>query len=247
MDPDFLRNIWVFEEPSISISYREWLDPNLNLTWKLQIIENTQIVSDFSYMILHDNENEAFDVGVLAVKEFGGTLVTLNCNEARRCNGLDPNRVFRSSPEFFDLLVETLGEGKVIYGLHNNMDTDIHDHGVIYAIPPEQSREALRERQRQMGLSSHYNSGDGDDLLLVNGYALTIEEAFPGILDWAKENQVNLMYEINHPDYDDGSFSFMATHNEIDYYNIEAQHGHFEAQWKVLSLLINKMVQTQTL
>lgn len=106
-----------------------------------------QPIGNIRYLVLHDNENAAFDSGLQAITK-GGLMVVLENKESRylydqnskRVTDIDPNRIFKDSHSHAKLaqnIIQTLnlGENNTIIALHNNNPNsnfrlkNIHQYG----------------------------------------------------------------------------------------------------------------------
>ncbi len=181
-------------------------------------------------LVLHDNEDAAFDAGIRAIAQFGGTLIALESGERRRHDGVDPNRVFgRDGYAPFTAWVDALNApGEPVIALHNNKDGHGAERGVI-SVLRWLSGTAIR---------SFDHGSDEDNLVWMAGTAPLEQNALAGTLRAHLERlRINFVYETvdTNRDY---SLSNHAALQDQPYYNVEAEHGALLAQTDMLSVLL---------
>jgi hypothetical protein len=204
--------------------------------------------SNLVYFNMHDDEKTAANVARAFVKIEGGTFVELRHSGERLItfglNGksykFDPNRIFtdagipktlklygQTSPEaekevarFAKELIERfLDKAGVIVAMHNNTDGGFS--AASYAKGGEYEKDTA-----EVFINPN---NDLDDFFLVT------ENDFFGAI---KTKDFNVVLQNNASVTDDGSLSVYCGRKGIKYVNVEAQHGHFDEQTRMLKELL---------
>jgi hypothetical protein len=203
-----------------------------------------------SLLVLHDDENTAVEAGQAFVEAHGGRLVELRAQGARRVAfdldgrtfSVDPNRIFTPAGVrktlgadstrtgavalarlFGDALVAVYAPDSVVVTLHNNTPDGYSARS--YAEGGEYARDAE---------AAHLEPGaDPDDFFFVTERALYDALAAGGF---------NVVLQDNARVTDDGSLSVWAARQGLPYVNVEAEHGHLEAQLRMLEALAAVLV-----
>lgn len=209
-----------------------------------------------SYVNLHDNENTAVEATLAVLRELGGTLYELAHTGERNLTfrledstfAVDPNRIFTEagidstlarhgavSPRareavrtFADALLHRVdfAASALVVAVHNNSDDN---YSVLsYADGGELAREA---RFVHVGVDE-----DPDDFYFVTSEAIYNELRATGS---------NVVMQDNHRATDDGSLAILAAREGIPYVNVEAQHGHFEEQRKMVVHLHQIIIEAE--
>ncbi|HLT47371.1 MAG TPA: hypothetical protein VK002_09100 [Rubricoccaceae bacterium] len=193
-------------------------------------------------LVLHDDENTAVEAGQAFVEAHGGRLVELRAQGERRVAftldgrafSVDPNRIFtdagvRRTLEadsahagavalarlFGDALVAVYAPDAFVVTLHNNTPGDYS--ALSYAEGGAYARDAE---------AIHLEDGaDPDDFFFVTERAL---------FDILAAGGFNVVLQDNRGVTDDGSLSVWAARAGLPYVNVEAEHGHLEAQLRML-------------
>jgi len=243
------RNAHIFrQDPELCLSRRAVSENGL--AWKFTVISNSDHKTGPTIFLLHDNENTAFDAALYGVRKYGGKLVAVESGEKRVFqNTQDPNRNFgktlsqthvcagmRTKPAagFTGLLLDLQGKDAPFFlTMHNNSDG--HHLGGI--------RGGVRAARRTSLVYSMLLPiiGDADDAVLLAGDRYLSENLQAGkVADYFRKAKINVIYERVWASKNDCSFSNFVVLNGLgDYYNIEAQHGHFDAQKKMLDALMH--------
>lgn len=232
-DPDLERNHSVISGGNLSYDEDIFKD---KITWVFQRLRSPK--SDFPIIFLpHDNEDEAFDSSVKYISENGGTIVSIECGESRKCEGIDPNRNFKSKGLYFRKVMQIFEQTEFVITLHNNSDNDEPGgYGIVYADVDKFPK--IKERQKKLGISAFYNGGDPDNLVFLNGKSKEPSGKNKELLSYLTDNRISALYEYNLKRYHDGSLSYVATDNNKFYINIEAQHGDYLEQLSMLETLM---------
>lgn len=204
---------------------------------------------------LHDNEDTSMDAALEVAAETGGVVVELvhtgdrntsfQVDGGRTCEA-DPNRMFTAAglQRTLDALSETpvpdvcveamrqladhvltqtgLDAAEVVVTLHNNTDERYSADSYLPGGTYESDAEAV---------TVHAGS-DPDDFFFV-----TDRDLYDALvaLDY------NAVLQDNSAATDDGSLSVWAAQNGRPYVNVEAQHGHREAQAEMIRALVSVM------
>lgn len=210
--------------------------------------------SDLLLFNLHENENTSVQAAVHLIRHRGGRVLVLRHSGEREISFLlgghsysfDPNRIFTASGaaatvspkdpdqsravtvvrDFAEDIVAdySLDASSVIVTLHNNTEGDYSVEsylpGGAYDLD---ARKVFVNRRR-----------DPDDFFFVT------DETFFSRLSQAG---FNVVLQNNRYVTDDGSLSVLAARNGIPYVNVEAQHGHLDAQEKMLEKLVRLLTE----
>ncbi|WP_412060200.1 hypothetical protein [Rubrivirga sp. IMCC45206] len=198
---------------------------------------------------LHDDESTSVEAALAVVRELGGRVVELRHSGERNLTfavggatfRADPNRVFTDAGRrrtlaslsaatpaalaaleaFADsaLAVYAAVPAGVVLTLHNNTDDNYSARS--YAPGGEYASDAA-------AVTVHPGT-DPDDFFFVTDRAL---------YDALAEAGFNAVLQDNDAATDDGSLSVWAARRGVPYVNVEAQHGHVEAQAQMIRALV---------
>lgn len=207
-----------------------------NLKWILQVFEN-KLKSGPSFFVPHDSENDSFQVGARAIKKFGGHLITLECQEKRLCGKkTDPNRYFKLENLIFTSTILRFFKNKnyPVITLHNNHDShrELGGRGAIYS-------DMATPYTNGVG---HYYAGDPDDLIIyADRFLIDSSYIYKKYFTLFKDNKLNNIFEfIQSKQILKGHMSsYILLNTNLEYFNIEGQHGHEEKQFNYLSKLVS--------
>lgn len=235
-DGDFKRNGKALEGANFCISEDKFNENGID--WVVHVIKSGK--PGPLWAAPHDNEDAAFDSGIWAMAQYGGTMVSVETGGERNNGSIDPNRNFtgdatacgRHSPRFTALFVDNRGNGRMI-GLHSN--TPGGDVSVNGKLPNTTPHKAVPK------INPFIEAKSGDDTLVFVA-SLQPDGQDPvvdGIVKRLVENGMNVMREHVTPKSNDCSFSnYAALHQLPDYYNVEVVHGDGNAQRKMIELLM---------
>jgi len=215
-----------------------------NTSISAKITENG---SGLTFFNMHDNENTCVKAAIQYINEKGGKVIELQAQGKRNITfnynnvdyKFDPNRIFTQDgikktlkskgpySEQAKQILMTFGnnlldkanlkEEKVIIAIHNNTNNNysITDYLTKYA---------------NDAADIHINKNmDPDDFFYVNSKT---------IFDGLKKRNQNVILQNNKTVNDDGSLSVLCGKKlGVEYVNIEAQHGHYEEQRKMIHTL----------
>ena len=204
----------------------------------------------FHALNVHDDEGTSVDAALDVVRRRGGRVVELvhsgDRNAAFQVGGqsyaADPNRMFtdagrartlaslsRDAPQaraalaaFADEVLAAYTEARpeVVVTLHNN--TPGRYSALSYQPGGEYASDAA-------AVTVHPGS-DPDDFFFVTDR---------GLYDALAARGFNAVLQDNAAATDDGSLSVWAAQNGVPYVNVEAQHGHRDAQARMIDALVD--------
>ncbi len=201
-----------------------------------------------TYISLHDNENTAVEAALSVIRRNGGRLIELQHTGERNVTFslgdsiyvFDPNRIFTENGARATL--EDLGpfSGQALQAVRAFADTLIHH----LDLPENEWAVTVHNNtEREYSVLSYIDRGeyapdvrftyleaaeDPDDFFYVT------EERFYTSMRAAR---FNVVMQDNARVSDDGSLSVYCGLNGIPYINVEAQHGHYEEQVKMLEFV----------
>jgi hypothetical protein len=235
------------------VCYRRQSVDEGGFRWVFHILEHTAAPDGPFWVLPHDNENTAFDVGVHAVLTYGGGLLAVDAGGSRHFRGQDPNRNFSSSrgesrlcsaqrtpaPRYTRAILDHYhGRRGPVLALHNNADG--HDaNGGLGNI------SMYRTGARLSHWPGSATSGspalrDEDNLIFVAGSRpLGADPAIRQRIAALNRAGLNVIHKQVTPQGFDCSLSdYVARHRLGEYFNLEAQHGADAAQTEMLDRLM---------
>ncbi|MWB79612.1 hypothetical protein GLS40_16380 [Pseudooceanicola sp. 216_PA32_1] len=220
-------------------------------TWRFSIVRNLLAPDRLALVVLHDDEDTAFDTGLEAVQVYGGTLVALDTGGQRTNEGQDPNHNFGGaaslvapcrrmrdgpSPEFTAEILRHFGPDAPVLSLHNNHDGHAAtggagDFSVAVNAP---GRRGLAAPGPARGLA------DPDNAILIPGRVpYDQDRAAQGAVAYFHRHGINVIHEWVTPGRNDCSLSnHVALTRRTPYYNVEVQHGAAAEQGRMLGALM---------
>lgn len=204
--------------------------------WSLHALQNMEAPEGPTFFVPHDNENDAFESGALAITTYGGHLLALECGEKRTCDkDIDPNRHFMLENTLYVSTIMRFYDSKnfPVITLHNNHNSHyrLGGQGAIYADLEEPYTDG----------AGFYYAGDADDLIIyADNYQMDESPIFRFYQTEFERLNLNSIYEFIRPEGElAGHMStYVLRHAGKEYFNIEAEHGHFHAQNLYLKLLL---------
>lgn len=251
-DGDFQRNQQALSGNELCLQMDVFREGGLN--WVLQIIQNKKRPGGFLWFVPHDNENDAFDSAVDAVKKFGGVVVAVETGGARYNGSQDPNRNFDAqtgkkcreqlapSPVYTHRVMRWLEDGARIFALHTNERGYNGDGnggaGGISIARPLPGNKAFRAKtkpgQMPLGLSPD------DTVVFVASKAPPEADAtLMHSIELLRDNQINVLYETVSGAHNDCSLSNYAALTDIrNYLNIEVVQSDGPTQKEIIDRLV---------
>lgn len=135
-DKDLARVLSLHPEWRDTLDIIETTQEFDNQLLQLTEIRNPDLPEGPFYFVMHDDEHEAFDVMVWAVRTFGGLGIAIENNEQRLVDGgMDINREFgrASRPDLNYFFRTHIENGEQVIALHNNQD---HPGGTMHLNNP---------------------------------------------------------------------------------------------------------------
>jgi hypothetical protein len=241
-DGDFRRHAEALATPGFCIEeekFRERRRP-----WMIQTVASGR--PGPLWVVMHDDEDVAFDNAVYALTTYGGILVAMETGGERNQDGVDPNRNFSddnvgcaklgnsAAPEFSGIFKELFGLAQPIIALHNNHEAPIPTGGVGHVTissPP---------RGMQVLESSDPDSPLADDHTLV---LIASGDPRPGAVT-ARANSlaakgINVILEPVREGRGDCSLSNYAVLSGYpSYFNVTVDHDGGDKQRRIVDLLM---------
>lgn len=215
---------------------------------QVEVVVHEAEAPGLTYLNMHDNEDTAADAALDVIRRNGGRLVELQHTGERNvafslgdsAYAFDPNRMFtpggleatlrehgayseeaqRAVTALADTMLQAaaIDELAVVITVHNNSEGEYST--LSYVGDGQYQSDAL---------FAHYdNTSDPDDFFYV-----TNEQLYSHLRDAG----FNVVLQDNAKVTDDGSLSVYAGRRGIPYINVEAQHGHFDEQVKMIDYL----------
>jgi hypothetical protein len=239
-DGDFQRNRAALSDPTLCLR-QDVFDEGEH--WVLQIIQNRRDPGRVLWAVPHDNENDAFDSAVYAVRRYGGTVVAVETG-GRRLNGRqDPNRNFDigtgsrcpqqlvPSPIYTERFMRWWTPGAPIIALHTNA----RGGGISVAQPAPNARP----------FPAPQALGKVPDHTVVFVASTLPPEANPALraqVDALNRNRVNVLYELVSEQNSDCSMSNYAALKRIqNYFNVEVVQTDGTGQRQIIDVLMGVM------
>lgn len=239
-DPDIIRAQKIFGINDQQIAYRliEFSDES-KASWRVQVFENRQNPYGPSLFVPHDNENEAFQAAISGILSFGGHLITLDCQEKRRCSkNIDPNRHFLTKDGLYARAILHFFESKnyPVITLHNNHTSHhrLGGRGSIYAAIDRPYPNAY----------GRFVQGNPDNLIIYadnkrigQSKIFAQYDSFFGMLG------LNSIFEeiVNSAGLDGHMSTYVINNTDYEYFNVEAEHGELQEQIRYLELLLQNL------
>ena len=223
--------------------------------WKMLLVYNPHNNKGPFWFISHDNENTSFDAAVYAIVKYGGGFLSILSSDRRNYKGQDPNRNFSNSlykvkscklqraasPKYTQTIMKILNayrNGYPILTLHNNLNSWYGGNGKGN-ISILTSSKNVRSYPAHKDIN-HLSKGlkDEDNLIYIAGRS---KKPPSKVLNSLLSYGLNVKYEIVNEYNNDCSLSnYMVLNNpNIEYYNIETEHGKLTTQ----KVMIDKLLQ----
>ncbi|WP_108661478.1 hypothetical protein [Acuticoccus kandeliae] len=223
-DPDVQRNRSEMG-PSMCIE-RMTLNEG-SIDWEFVSIRNAAHPDGPVWYLPHDDENEAFDAAVYAVRRYGGRLVAVAGTETRNYRGVDPNRYFAASaaaarpcaisagtPTYTGFVMNLFDGARHILSMHNNTRG-----GALSVKVWDQKTKGYPVNGGPYADYDHFVLIAGGTPLDEDAEAKTQRNLFISL-------GLNVVHEYVSANNNDCSLSnYVVLNDERRYYNIEAVHG----------------------
>jgi hypothetical protein len=239
-DGDFKRNAALLKSGDFCITEDKFKVRRRD--WVLQTVTTRR--PGPLWAIMHDNEDMSFDVGVAALKAYGGTLVAVETGGKRNRDGIDPNRNFSAdgigcaklgddaAPEYTAFFRALLADQPII-ALHNDTDSEIPTGGLGHVtmknVPKEM--DVIPAAGDDSALA-----GDRNIVLLVSGAPIDATTARRAAALSAKG--INVMVEKVTGEGDCSLSNFALLSGHPDYFNVTVDHGASDVQRGIVDVLM---------
>ena len=209
-----------------------------------------------TYLVLHDDENTAAQAALQMVDRRGGRMVELTYGGTRNITfqldgtsyRIDPNRMFTTRGATASLRQHGAFEAAALAHVEALAQAVLKraavDSAGIIITAHNNTPEAYSALSYQDGgryeaeaLFTHIGEPmDPDDFFFVTSRAL---------YDQLRAGDFNVVLQDNAAVTDDGSLAVYAAMQGIPYVNVEAQHGHFEVQTRMLDYLLEAIEERE--
>ena len=249
-DRDIKRNFDQIKSAGICVNEVEIND--VYVKWRIQILSNGQ--KDPLLVLLHDDENTAFDSAIYALSKYGGQAISIHSQIGTK-EGIvpDPNRNFVVSmdeaqqcgnqqtdlPNEYSAWFSERIKGKTVIALHNNENgTFINGGKGNFALGYNSSRYLSLSAINKDGRLS-----DFDNVVLVSGLAKyqSLPKERLHLIKELRLKGVNVIYErvkLNTYDCSLSNYSILNKKGKVKYYfNIEAEQNDYSSQKQMVDIL----------
>jgi len=250
-DPDINRNKQLIDDEAICVSVIEFAENGMN--WRLQVLDSGRPGNN--WVVLHDDEDTAFDAALYAIVRYGGKIVDVHSQSSTI---VDPNRNFAitgaqretcadaargPAPIFTSTIIEQLGPPPYL-SLHNNYDGHIHGGG-------NGNMSVRYSTQGFFGLPAYDTVdrlSDEDNFIIVSGLTppANLTDRMRQLTDELRNSGINVIYEYVQEGSSDCSLSnYLLLHGGTEpgqYFNIEAEFGDYRSQIQMIDTLVGTLV-----
>jgi hypothetical protein len=254
-DPDIGRNKQFIIDEAICLRTIDFAENGVE--WRVQVLDSGR--PGINWVVLHDDENAAFDSSLYAIARYGGKVVDVDLRPSTLPDAIvDPNHNFaitdeqrktcggpirHAAPVFTSTIVKELGAPPYL-ALHNNYDGHLRSGG-------SGNISVRHSGQGLFGLPAYdavERLADEDNFIIVSG--LTPPTRLAGrirrLTDELRNSGINVIYEYVHEDSDDCSLSnYLLLHGGAEpgqYFNIEAEVGDYQSQITMIDALISTLL-----
>jgi hypothetical protein len=253
-DPDIGRNRQLIIDEAICLRVIEFTENDLN--WRVQVFDSGRPGN--KWVVLHDDENTAFDSAIYAIVRYGGKVVDVDLLPPTRSDAfVDPNQNFarvdahrqtcggparHAAPLFTSTIIQELGAPPYL-ALHNNYDGHFRSGG--------NGNISVRHNTRGLlGLPAPDTGerlADEDNFIIVSGLTPPshLTKRIGQLTDELRNSGVNVIYEyVNADSYDCSLSNFLLLYGGAEpgqYFNIEAEAGDYESQTTMIDVLVGTL------
>jgi len=250
-DPDIARNRQLIIDEAICLKVIEFIENNLK--WRVQVLDSGR--SGSNWIVLHDDEDTAFDSALYAIVSYGGKVIDVDFQLSRMLHAaVDPNHNFgitydqrrtcegsagQAAPVFTKTIIDELGDPPYL-ALHNNYDGHFHLGGRgnisvrynsdgLFGLPANNAVERL---------------ADEDNFIIVSGLMPPnrMTDQLRQVTDELRSLGVNVIYEYVQEDANDCSLSnYLLLYGGAQpgqYFNVEAEAGDYRSQIAMIDALV---------
>ena len=254
-DPDIGRNRQVIIDEAICLRTIEFAENGLE--WRVQVLDSGR--PGINWVVLHDDENTAFDSSLYAIVRYGGKVVDVDLRPSALPDAIvDPNHNFavtddqrqtcggpirRAAPVFTSTIIEELGAPPYL-ALHNNYDGHLRSGG-------SGNISVRHSAQGLFGLPAYdavERLADEDNFIILSG--LTPPVGLAGrmrqLTDELRNSGINVIYEhVREDSYDCSLSNYLLLHGGVEpgqYFNIEAEFGDYQSQITMIDALVGMLL-----
>lgn len=228
-DADLVRLQDDIAAAGLSVEQIEFVDGSI--PFRATVLSSAVASDGPTLLILHDNEQSAFNVGVATIAKRGGRLIALENIDRRMIGKIDPNRIFGDTfPLFTQRITELFPAEAPIITLHTNRDGFGGPNGTI----------SVKKWLKGRSIRS-YDHGDDEDNLIWMAKTAPLSEAEweQRLLGLSKKYGFNFVFE-HVQGSSDGSLSNWAALAGRGYVNVEAEEGDIRAQQDMLNFVLDE-------
>ncbi len=254
-DPDIARNRQVIIDEAICLRTIEFAENGLE--WRVQVLDSGR--PGINWVVLHDDENTAFDASLYAIVRYGGKVVDVDLRPSALPDAIvDPNHNFaatddqrqtcggpvrRAAPVFTSTIIEELGAPPYL-ALHNNYDGHLRSGG-------SGNISVRHSTQGLFGLPAYdavERLADEDNFIIVSGLAppVRLADRISQLTDELRNSGINVIYEhVREDSYDCSLSNYLLLHGGVEpgqYFNIEAEIGDYQSQITMIDALVGMLL-----
>jgi hypothetical protein len=253
-DPDIARNRQLIIDEAICLRVIEFAENGLK--WRVQVLDSGR--PGINWVVLHDDENAAFDSSLYAIVRYGGKVVDVDLRPSTLPDVIvDPNHNFaitdeqrktcggpirHAAPVFTSTIIKELGAPPYL-ALHNNYDGHIRSGG-------SGNISVRHSAQGLFGLPAYdavERLADEDNFIIVSGLTPPVHLAgrIRQLTDELRNSGINVIYEyVREDSYDCSLSNYLLLHGGAEpgqYFNIEAEIGDYQSQITMIDALIGTL------
>ncbi len=254
-DSDIDRNKQFIDDEAICLSAIEFEENGLK--WRVQVLDSGRPGNN--WVVLHDDENTAFDSALYAIVRYGGKVVDVHLQPSTRSDVfVDPNHNFaitddqrktcggpirHAAPVFTSTIIEQLGAPPYL-ALHNNYDGHFRSGG-------NGNISVRHSTQGLFGLPAYdavERLADEDNFIIVSGLTPPgdLTDRMHQLTDELRNSGINVIYEyIQEDSYDCSLSNYLLLYGGTEpgqYFNIEAEAGDYLSQITMIDALVGTLV-----
>jgi hypothetical protein len=223
---------------NVTVPIQERLFLENGLKWRVQVLESGRPGNN--WVVLHDDENTAFDSALYAIVRYGGKVVDVHLQPSTRSDVfVDPNHNFaitddqrktcggpirHAAPVFTSTIIEQLGAGNISVR---------HSTQGLFGLPAYDAVERL---------------ADEDNFIIVSGLTPPgdLTDRMHQLTDELRNSGINVIYEyIQEDSYDCSLSNYLLLYGGTEpgqYFNIEAEAGDYLSQITMIDALVGTLV-----
>ncbi len=254
-DPDMGRNRQLIIDEAICLKTIDFAENGVE--WRVQVLDSGR--PGINWVVLHDDENTAFDSSLYAIVRYGGKVVDVDFQPSTMPDAIvDPNHNFattddqrqtcggpirHAAPVFTSTIIEELGAPPYL-ALHNNYDGHLRSGG-------SGNISVRHSPQGLFGLPAYdavERLADEDNFIIVSGLAPPVRLAgrIRQLTDELRNSGINVIYEYVHEDsYDCSLSNYLLLYGGVEpgqYFNIGAEFGDYQSQITMIDALVGMLL-----